>query len=329
MAIPNRRTILKNVCATSVSLLLPAEIFAKYGPGLPGKPIQLGVIADLHGGLAVDAEARLDAFLTLMAEIELDAIIQLGDFAFPNQKHQSYADKLNAAHPNVLHVIGNHEFDFGLTRKDCFKAWGIEAAYYRRDLEGLRILVLDGNEKGSPDHAGGYPTYIGQRQQKWLQHELKNAELPILILSHQPLAGWSAIDNAIEIQNLLAQHKDKIALCINGHSHVDSLVQVEGVNYLHNNSASYFWVGGKKRMAYYKDPLFSKITIDPKKSEIVIEGRVTTWREGDNPAAYNYFESVTAPPESIVVPAIRDRRMVAGNEIETLPGTTDHGRSFD
>ena len=119
--------------------------------------------------------------------------MQLGDFAFPNHKHQVYADKFNAAHDRTIHVIGNHEFDYGLTRADCFKAWGIDTSYYRQDIGGLRVLVLDGNEKGSPTHRGGYPSYIGQQQQAWIARELEDADKPILILSHQPLAGTSAI----------------------------------------------------------------------------------------------------------------------------------------
>lgn len=223
-----RRTVLKTIGATCAAFSLPGEMFASLRTA--NSPIRLGVIADLHGGLAVDADERLDAFLDAMADKDCHALIQLGDFAYPNQKHQSYADKFNAAHDSTIHVIGNHEFDLGLTRADCQKAWGIESAYYSRDLDGLRLLVLDGNEKGSPDYQGGYHSYVGNQQKNWLAAELKATDRPVVILSHQPLAGDSAIDNATEIQQLLTQHKDKIVLCINGHSHVDSLLQVDGVN---------------------------------------------------------------------------------------------------
>lgn len=146
MTSKTRRTVLKTIGATCAAFSLPAQLFA--GRRTSNKPIRLGVIADLHGVLAVDAELRLDAFLDAMANKHCDALIQLGDFAFPNEKHQSFADKFNAAHDNTIHVIGNHEFDFGLTRADCQKAWDIESAWYRRDLEDVRLLVLDGNEKG-------------------------------------------------------------------------------------------------------------------------------------------------------------------------------------
>jgi len=324
-----RRTALKKIGATiaascaSFSLPVPAQLFANENSK---KPIRLGVIADLHGGLAVDAETRLDAFLEAMAERKTDALIQLGDFAFPNLKHQMFADKFNAAHENRIHVIGNHEFDFNLTREDCFKAWGIESAFYRHDFDGLRAIVLDGNETGSSTESG-YPSFIGNRQKNWLEAELKAADRPVLILSHQPLAGPSAIQNAIEIQRLLSSYREKILLCLNGHSHVDSLLQVDGVNYLHINSASYYWVGGKTRMAYYEKPLFTTMTIDPKKSLVSIEASSSSWKE-DSPTDVGYFDRDNASPQTIVVPAIREREMaVRKNEIRTKPITQEAAHS--
>ena len=301
-----RRTIIKTIGATCASFSLPAQLFA--GPRKTSKPVRLGVIADLHGGLAVDAQSRLDAFLDAMADQHCDALIQLGDFAYPNEKHQSYADQFNAAHANPIHVVGNHEFDFGLTRADCQKSWGIGSAYYARDLDDMRVMVLDGNEKGSSVHKGGYPSYVGKTQKNWLAAELKAAQKPVVILSHQPLAGHAAIDNATDIQELLSKFKDKIVLCINGHTHVDSYLQVEGVSYLHINSASYHWVGGKTRMAYYKDPLFTTITIDPVKLVVSVKAKTSTWK-GDSPAAIGYFSRDNAPPKTIVTPAIRGREI--------------------
>ena len=64
-----RRTAIKTLAMTvgttwsSVSLPVSARLFASDESQ---QPIRLGVIADLHGGLAVDAEMRLDAFLQAM-----------------------------------------------------------------------------------------------------------------------------------------------------------------------------------------------------------------------------------------------------------------------
>ena len=313
----DRRTAIKTMGASCAALSLPLKLRSEQP--IHRKSIRLGIIADLHGGLATDAESRLDTFLNSMAEGEYDALIQLGDFAFPNEAHQVYPDRFNAAHENTIHVIGNHEFDYGLSRADCFRAWGIDSAYYRRDLGDLRLLILDGNEKGSPDNREGYPSYVGKNQQGWMESELSGSDKPVLILSHQPLAGQSAIDNAAEIQELLGRYHEKIVLCVNGHSHVDSLLQVNNVCYLHVNSASYYWVGGETRMAYYRDSLFTHMVIDPAEQSVVIEAATSTW-QNNSPARIGYFERKNAPPETIVVPAIRGRSIrKRGNRIDTIP----------
>ena len=311
----NRRSALKSMAVAGGSLVLPLPAFANGGER-PKKQIRLGVIADLHGGLAKDADARLDAFLDAMKDRDCDALVQLGDFAFPNEKHQRFADKFNSAHETTLHVIGNHEFDYGLTREDCCKAWGIKSSYYRRDIEGVRILILDGNDEGSPTHGGGYASYIGKLQQEWLRRELKGSDLPIVIFSHQPLAGMHAVDNAKDIQQLLAKHKSKIILCLNGHTHIDLLEQVDDVPYLHLNSASYYWVGGKTRMAYYRDPLFSVVTIDPENAKVTIEGKSTEWK-GESPLALGYFDQERLETMTVVTPRIRDQR-VTRNELSVM-----------
>ncbi len=302
-----RRNAIKTLSALGGTLTLSG--LARTAHGATRKPLRLGMIADLHGGLAVDADKRLDTFLTAMKERSCDALVQMGDFAFPNAKHQHFPDKFNAAHEETIHVIGNHEFDFGLKRQDCYRAWGIQNSFYRRDLGDVRILVLDGNDKGSPTHKGGYPTYIGSEQVTWLKSELEQATKPLLILSHQPLAGRSAINNAMEIQQLFAKYGSKILLCLNGHSHVDSFQQVNGVPYLHINSASYYWVGGETRMLYYRDPLFTVLTIDLNAGTAEIAGVQSEWKDR-SPKSLGYFNRENPPAESIVTPQIRARRIL-------------------
>ena len=109
----NRRTALKTLGAISASSAIPSLALAQEKEAPLTAPLRFGLIADLHGGLAQDAESRLDSFLSVMSEEPCDGLIQLGDFAFPNDKHQVYADKFNAAHDQTIHVIGNHEFEYG------------------------------------------------------------------------------------------------------------------------------------------------------------------------------------------------------------------------
>ena len=102
-----------------------------------------------------------------------------------------------------LHVIGNHDTDAGFTKDNCIDKWGIPSRYYARDIEGLQLLVLDGNDAGSPTHKGGYVSYVGKEQVEWLKEQLATLDGPIMVACHQPLAGAYAVDNAEEIQAVL------------------------------------------------------------------------------------------------------------------------------
>ena len=171
------------------------------------------------------------------------ATVQLGDFALPKPENQEVVDLFNQSSAMPLHVIGNHDMDNGHTKAQCLAAWGMPARYYAKDVQGIRLLILDGNETGSPRYKGGYTSYIGPEQRAWLREELAQAKGPAIVISHQPLAGPLAVDDALEIQEILGEFADKVLLAINGHSHLDYLLRIRRVPYLHLNSASYYWVG--------------------------------------------------------------------------------------
>lgn len=289
------------------------------------KPITIGLIADLHQDVMHDGEKRLDAFLETMGQIKPDAIMQLGDFAYPNVKNKAVIDKFNAAHKTSLHVIGNHDTDSGHKKQQCVDVWGMSGRYYRHDVAGLRLLVLDGNDKGSPTHKGGYPSYIGEQQTEWLEAQLVEHDGPMVIVSHQPLAGHGAVNNASQLQTLLRRHARKVALAVNGHTHIDNLVEVDDVSYLHVNSASYVWVGGKhKHTSYpeivhtkhrsiqytcpYRDSLFTTLTFDPNDGAITVSPRASDW-VGPSPAKLGVKPSPDRRHGEEITPQIRKRRI--------------------
>ena len=245
-----------------------------------------------------------------MKIVKPDGLLQLGDFAHPHEKHQKLADLFNRGAKHTIHAIGNHDLDHGHTKEQCVKSWGMPGRYYTKDIEGLRLIVLDGNDKGSPTYSkhGGYHSYVAPEQQKWLQKQLEESDMPIMVVSHQPLAGRIEIDNAKEIRKIISAQSDKVILCMNGHSHVDQQLSIDGVTYLHINSASYYWLGGKVRTAKYKDPLYAEMIIDPKKKEIRIKGISSDWLMG-TPDDVGYFKGDNAKLKENVVPKIRDRKL--------------------
>jgi calcineurin-like phosphoesterase family protein len=286
-------------------------------------PVKIGLIADLHHDVMHDGRSRMMAFVEEMSVQKPDAMMQLGDFAYPNDKNKEVIDLFNNAHRQTLHVIGNHDTDSGHTKEQCIKIWGMSGRYYAHNVGGLQLLVLDGNDPGSPTHKGGYPSYIGREQLDWLVGQLSAATDPVIVCSHQPLAGAWAVDNAAEVQGILGEAADKVLMAINGHSHIDSLLRIRNVPYLHVNSASYQWVGGDFQhqsfsdevhaghpwISYtcpYRDPLFAMLTVDFQAQTISIEGRESVWM-GPSPAQLGRDLDPTLTNGEEVAPRIRDR----------------------
>jgi len=297
--------------------------------GLPGQ-VRLGMITDLHQDVMHDGPERLDDFLSAMKEASPHAIVQLGDFAVPSEDNQPLIDTFNDAHPTALHVLGNHDSDGGFTRQETMDAWGMRERYYSRDVDGLQLVVLDGNEEPI-DHVSGYPSHIGPDQLDWLREQLQSHDGPTIVFSHQPLAGPWAVDNAVAVQQILSAAGDRVLLAVNGHSHLDYVLRVGGVNYLHLNSASYVWVGrdfqhecyGEEiHAAYprlasactYREALFATLTVDPVSSRIDVGGRTSEW-VGLSPAQRGRDKHPDLIDGEQIAPRIRSRHI---RQIEKL-----------
>ncbi len=319
---PSRRKFLKASSIAAVSFAIPKAAFA-FTKSLKNN-VTLGVISDLHHDLIPDGKERLNGFLKEVSKRKPQAIIQMGDFAFPSEKNQELVNLFNEAHPNLFHVLGNHDMDEGFSKEDCLKSWGMPSSYYSKEVSGFKLIVLDGNDIGSPTHKGGYASYIGPVQQEWLKSELESSELPVVIISHQPIAGVYPIDNTVEIQNILSTFSEKIILAINGHAHVTQHLVVGGVNYVHINSASYYWVGAKfKHKSYpdsvheiypslefacpYESSLFAFLTIDPVSNKVTVRGKKTKWI-GPNPSELGYDIVTPEDLKNHVKPEIESRK---------------------
>lgn len=321
----NRREFINGIIATGIVLQIPDTALALFSSST--KLIKAGIITDLHQDVIHNGSERLDAFLAHTKKINPDLILQMGDFAYPNDKNKELIDRFNAAHREALHVIGNHDTDSGHTKAQCLSYWKMPARYYTKEVSGVCFIILDGNDKGSPTHKGGYPAYINDEQKSWLQQQLKQIDKPIIIVSHQPLAGALAVDNAAEIQEILSAASDKILLAINGHTHIDCQLLIKNINYIHINSASYFWVGSKyKHNSYaeeihkthawisstcpYQDALFTTLTINPASGTMHIEGRKSNW-VGSSPSQLNYVDETALTVGKEIIPFISKRKIVA------------------
>ncbi len=319
---PSRRDFFRATGVAATSIILPRRIMACLGR--IKKPIKLGMIADLHQDVMHDGPARLKAFLDAMKEEKPDALLQLGDFAYPTKKNEAVTRAFEKAHPKTLHVLGNHEIDDGHSFDEVAKLWGMKGRYYTENVSGLDLVVLDGNEKPK-NHKGGYPAHIGEKQLEWLASQLKTLKGPILVISHQPLAGPSSIDNAKEVQSLLNSAADKVLLAVNGHTHIDHVARAGKLACLHVNSASYKWVGGSHRnksypaevhssfpwVEYtcpYRDSLFTTLTIDPESGRIDVKGRESQW-VGKSPSQLGIAAKPDLTDGKEICPKIRSRQL--------------------
>ena len=317
-----RRDFFRSTGVVATSILLPRQVMAALSK--IKKPIKLGMIADLHQDVMHDGPARLKVFLDAMKEEKPDALLQLGDFAYPTKKNEVVAKAFEKAHPRALHVLGNHEIDGGHSFDQVAKLWGMKGRYYTENVNGLDLVVLDCNEKPK-NHKRGYPAHIGQKQLEWLAKQLKTLKGPILVISHQPLAGPGSIDNAGEVQTLLEAAADKVLLAVNGHTHIDHVARVGRISYLHVNSASYKWVGGSHRnksypaevhskfrwVEYtcpYRDSLFATLTIDPENGRIEVKGRESQW-VGKSPSQLAIPTKYGLTNGKEICPKIRSRQL--------------------
>lgn len=318
----SRREFLQTSSLSLLSLFIPQSTLDFFQDQ---KRLKIGLISDLHLDIIHDGKERLNTFLTQSLIKNPHCLIQMGDFAIPKPENLSSIHAFNKAHSRAFHVLGNHDMDGGYSREEVAKAYGMPGLYYSTDVESIQLIVLDGNDPGSPKSKGGYDSYIGIEQQAWLISELEKAEKPVLIVSHQPIAGIYTIDNSEEIQGILSSFASKILLAINGHAHVDQHVEVGGVHYVHINSASYYWVGEKlahtslskeihemnpslKFTCPYSDPIFAMLSIDPAGRKITLEGKRTSWI-GPSPQQLGYSILNEREQRDNLRPEIRSRKI--------------------
>ena len=320
--IPSKRDFLRVTGAAAASTILPRAAMSALKA--LDRPIKLGIITDLHQDIMHDGPARLKVFLDAMAEEKPDALLQLGDFAYPTKDNETVTKAFEQSHPRTLHVLGNHEIDGGHSFDEVAKLWGMKGRYYTENVNGLNLIILDGNEKPE-NHKSGYPSHIGNEQLAWLAKQLETLNGPIIVFCHQPLAGPSCIDNASTVQEVLSSAADKVLLAVNGHTHIDHIARVGQISYLHVNSASYKWVGSSYRnksypakihsnfrwIEYtcpYRDSLFAMLTIDPRTGRIDVKGRDSKW-VGESPAQLGIPAKPDLTNGKEVCPRIRSRQI--------------------
>jgi len=322
-----RRDFIKVLSLGSAALVLPLNTGANVFKNKVKESLRFGLCADVHQDIMHDADLRLKAFIEEASEQELDFIIQLGDFCRPYDYNLEFMSIWDSFPGNKYHVLGNHDMDGGFTREQVVEYWNARGRYYSFDCNGYHLVVLDGNDyDASPNRPAGYARFIGKEQLQWLEADLEDTELPVLIFSHQGLDNdLGGIFNATESRLVLERANkkagyQKIQLVFSGHHHQDYHNTINGIHYIQINSMSYQWLGEEfqhiryseqvdenypwiKFTVPYKDPLWALAEISSESFRLY--GKKTEF-VGPSPEESGVDMSVFGYP---VVPYISDKEI--------------------
>lgn len=298
-----RRHFLQTALALSATYTLPLS-----AQGTARKKVRIGIITDIHKDVMPDADERLRTFIDVMNRQKVDAIIEMGDFCQPKPANRAFADIFNTFPGPKYHLLGNHDMDGGFKREQVVAFHQMPGRFYSFDLGGYHFILLDGNDRPE-GWKGGYPHYLAPDQVAWLKEDLAKTRLNTFILSHQSLERPTCIDNQEAVRAVLEagkmpDGKRKVAACLNGHWHIDHERVINGIPYLHVNSASYYWLGSEykherlspelaKEFPYvsstapYRKSVFTLLEIDPEAGTFVMRGMKSEWM-GPSPQELGY-----------------------------------------
>ncbi|MFW5966100.1 MAG: metallophosphoesterase family protein [Persicimonas sp.] len=136
------------------------------------------------------------------------------------------------------HVLGNHDLDV-FDKKKFVEETVMERPHYSFDHGGFHFVVLDANYTRADDDAeydgNGYDwgeTWINPTQLAWLEEDLRDADLPTLVFSHQCLSatGVPYVNNAPSVRRVL-EASGKVVGVFNGHAHRNDRMVVGDIPY--------------------------------------------------------------------------------------------------
>ena len=292
-----RRNFLVNAVLGSISMtgLLSYQSMAKSRNNSSKILLRIGICADLHQDIINDAPRRLQLFINEMNKLKPDFIVQMGDFCEPKPTNQIIMDIWNQFTGPKYHVIGNHDTDGGFTHDQVVNFWSAKDKYYSFDKNGYHFIVLNANEEKSISHYAGPPGMITDTQKDWLEKDIADSNLPVIVFCHQGIdndAGGVDKGNLVRVVFDRANQKSgtkKVQMVFSGHHHQDYYNIINGIHYVQINSMSYQWMGDKyasdhysqelerahpvlKDIAPYADPIWAFATIY-KDGSIKIEGK--------------------------------------------------------
>ena len=251
----------------------PAEPEAPQTPA-PVKSVTIGIFTDAHYAHKDNSNGRYytaskqkvkDAVDTFNAQ-SVDLAVSLGDIVDNEYEYYgdiaAYVDKLNMP---KYQVLGNHDFinPFSEDQQNAaLKQIGVKERYFSVVKEPFRLIFLDGSDIAMYSHpvaseeyrlaediyytlrddeeanAKRYNGAIGEKQQKWLENELKDAEAKnqiVFCFCHIPFAIDGAkqytLWNGEDMVDLISPYKCVKAV-IAGHHHEGGYADDGGLHHI-------------------------------------------------------------------------------------------------
>ncbi|MHC4242519.1 MAG: metallophosphoesterase family protein [Planctomycetota bacterium] len=218
---------------------------------------RFGIVSDCHyadkdsfnSRCYRESLAKLTECVEVMNRQEVDFLIELGDFIDEGASEaetiyyvQAVEEVFQQFRGPVYHVLGNH--DIGRITKDEFltniKNTGVvpvNSRYYSFDLDGLRIVVLDGNylADGTDCGPGNFEwmdTNIPADELKWFKAELCGTDKPVIVFIHQRLDGGGSfyVNNSADVRRVM-EESGKVLAVFQGHHHEGGHSRIGGIHY--------------------------------------------------------------------------------------------------
>ncbi len=200
-----------------------------------------------HGGadyVNQFGEQFKDLVPLLREEMEkCDLVVNIGDFIHdetPEKDVATYKEAMSLLESDVptKHVLGNHDVR-NIPRDIWLSLVGEQKTYYSFDLSGYHHIILDGN---STERRG--PLYLSEEQLTWLEGDLAQTDLKVIVYCHFPLDNQSmennyyfqdkpergSVNNKFFVRNIL-QKSGKVLAVFNGHTHFYHQEVIKGITY--------------------------------------------------------------------------------------------------
>ncbi len=277
-----------------------AEIIQKkLNQRIVKKPLKIGVITDAHfyGKKVNDqwemnwrSREAMERFVEKMNnDFHPDLVVEIGDLV-DGKDHNALMDwkiadrMMSKLKMPYYHTIGNHEMR-SFTKKTWLELTGYKKPYYFKDIDGYRIIILDGNHlpggKDTSPEKEYYPGALGLVQWEWLDGVLKEAVMqdkdPVVFLHQPPLRtdakpNWELFPKGEKLHRLF----DKYGVRGVFSGHIERLCDVK------DGLTEYFVLQGfwkanrglKKEYRFKDGGNFYYVTIAPDKITVQMEYRV-------------------------------------------------------